>query len=123
MDHLQQRDGRWVIVDLRGKHGRLRSIAVPAWVKQAVDRWCEAAGISGGRILRSLNRHGQITGESLAPQSVLAAAVLYGNRLGLRLRPHDLRRTPAKLCRGGGGDPKSPRLHSSHERISRMASS
>jgi len=30
VEHIQQRDGRWVIVDLRGKHGRLRSIAVPA---------------------------------------------------------------------------------------------
>jgi integrase/recombinase XerD len=60
--HIQQRDGRWVIVDLRGKHGRLRSIAVPAWVKQAVDRWCAAAGIADGRLLRSLNRHGRITG-------------------------------------------------------------
>jgi hypothetical protein len=37
LEHLQQRDGRWVIVDLRGKHGRLRSIAVAGWVKQAVD--------------------------------------------------------------------------------------
>ena len=41
----QQRDGRWVIVDLLGKHGRLRSIAVPAWVKQAVDLWCAAARV------------------------------------------------------------------------------
>ena len=83
--HIQQRDGRWVIVDLRGKHGRLRTIAVPAWVKQAVDLWCDAAGITGGRILRSLNRHGQITGDSLSPQAVLAAAVFYGEQLGLRL--------------------------------------
>src|SRR5581483_6782364 len=52
-DHIQQRDGRWVIVDLRGKHGRLRSIPVPAWVKQAVDFWCLAGGVTDGRILRS----------------------------------------------------------------------
>ena len=102
--HLQQRDGRWAIVDLRGKHGRLRTVAVPAWVKQAVDLWLVAAGIGEGRILRSLNRHGQITGESLSPQAVLAVAVFYGDQLGLRLRPHDLRRTCAKLCRAGGGD-------------------
>jgi integrase len=101
--HIQPRDGRWVIVDLRGKHGRLRSIAVPAWVKQAVDRWCATAAIADGRILRSLNRHGQITGNSLSPQAVLAVAVFYGDRLGLRLRPHDLRQTCAKLCRAGGG--------------------
>jgi site-specific recombinase XerD len=103
-DHIQQRDGRWAIVDLRGKHGRLRSIAVPAWVEQAVDLWRDAAGVTQGRILRSLNRHGRITGDSLSPQAVLAVAVCYGDQLGLRLRPHDLRRTCAKLCRSGGGE-------------------
>ena len=63
VEQVQQRDSRWVIVDLRGKHGRIRTVPVPAWVKQAVDGWCEDAGITGGRILRSLNRHGQITGD------------------------------------------------------------
>jgi integrase len=42
LDDIQQRDGRWAIIDLRGKHGRLRTVAVPAWVKQAVDLWCQA---------------------------------------------------------------------------------
>jgi len=115
--HLQQRDGRWVIVDLRGKHGRLRTIAVPAWVKQAVDLWCGAAAITEGRILRSLNRHGQITGESLSPQAVLAAAVFYGEELGLRLRPHDLRRTCAKLCRSGCGELEQIQLMLGHASI------
>src|SRR5262252_5780969 len=27
--HIQQRDGRWCIVDLRGKHGRVRTIPMP----------------------------------------------------------------------------------------------
>src|SRR6202049_905708 len=29
--HVQQRDGRWCIVDLVGKHGRVRTIPTPAW--------------------------------------------------------------------------------------------
>jgi site-specific recombinase XerD len=28
-DHIQQRDGRWVIVDLAGKQGRIRSVPIP----------------------------------------------------------------------------------------------
>jgi integrase len=116
-DHLQQRDGRWVIIDLRGKHGRLRTIAVPAWVKQAVDLWYAASAITGGQILRSLNRHGQIMGDSLSPQAVLAVAVLYGKQLGLRLRPHDLRRTCAKLCRSGGGELEQIQLLLGHASI------
>jgi integrase len=115
--HIQPRDGRWVIVDLLGKHGRLRTIAVPAWVKQAVDLWREAAAISGERILRSLNRHGRITGGSLSPQAVLAVTVYYGEQLGLRLRPHDLRRTCAKLCRSGGGDLEQIQLLLGHASI------
>jgi site-specific recombinase XerD len=37
IEDIQQRDGRWVLVDLRGKHGRIRTVPMPAWVKQAVD--------------------------------------------------------------------------------------
>ena len=85
--HIQQRDGRWVVVDLRGKHGRIRTVPVPAWVKQALDTWCEAAGIAEGRILRSLDRHGRITGDSLSAQAVLAAVASYGARLGLATKP------------------------------------
>jgi site-specific recombinase XerD len=29
MAHVQQRDGRWCIVDLRGKHGRVRTVPMP----------------------------------------------------------------------------------------------
>src|SRR5882757_1196150 len=37
--HIQQRDGRWCIVDLIGKHGRVRTIPMPTWVKNAIDAW------------------------------------------------------------------------------------
>ena len=42
--HFQQKDGRRVIVDIIGKHGRVRSVPIAAWVKSAVDFWTEAAG-------------------------------------------------------------------------------
>src|SRR4029077_5571021 len=29
--HLQQRDGRWCVVDLVGKHGRVRTAPMPTW--------------------------------------------------------------------------------------------
>jgi hypothetical protein len=44
-----------VVPDLRGKHGRLRTVPVPAWVKTALDDWTAAAGITEGRLLRSVN--------------------------------------------------------------------
>lgn len=106
MADIQQRDGRWVIVDLRGKHGRIRTVPVPAWVKQAVDVWMEAAGISSGFILRAMNRHDRIAGESLSGEAVRAITSQYGLRGAAtpELRPHDLRRTCAKLCRASGGE-------------------
>ena len=30
--HIQQRDNRWCIVDLVGKHGRVRTVPMPTWV-------------------------------------------------------------------------------------------
>ncbi len=50
--HIQQRDGRWCIVDLVGKHGRVRTIPMPTWVKVAIDAWTEAAEVSEGHVLR-----------------------------------------------------------------------
>ena len=58
--HIRQRDGRWCIVDLVGKHGRVRTVPIPTWVKVAIDVWAPAAGIADGPVFRSVNRGGQI---------------------------------------------------------------
>ena len=70
---IQQRDRRWAIVDLRGKHGRIRAVASAAWIKLAVDLWCEGAGLSGGWVLRAMNRYGQTTGQAVPSEAALAA--------------------------------------------------
>src|SRR6202041_1416181 len=54
--HLQQRDGRWCIVDLVGKHGRVRTAPMPTWVKVAIDAWACPAGVTEGCVFRSVNR-------------------------------------------------------------------
>src|SRR5271168_3538181 len=46
----QQRDGRWCIVDLVGKHGRVRTAPMPAWVKVAVDAWTSPAAVTAGHV-------------------------------------------------------------------------
>src|SRR5512133_1185964 len=60
MGHVQQRDGRWCIVDLVGKHGRVRTVPMPTWVKVATDAWTSAAGVTDGQIFRPVNRGGQV---------------------------------------------------------------
>jgi integrase len=37
LEDIQQREGRWVIVDLQGKGGRVRTVAIPIWLKQGID--------------------------------------------------------------------------------------
>jgi hypothetical protein len=34
---IQQREGRWVLADLEGKGRRIRTVAIPIWVKQGID--------------------------------------------------------------------------------------
>jgi site-specific recombinase XerD len=51
--HVQQRDGRWCIVDLRGKHGRVRTVPMPTWVKVAIDAWATGATITDGPVYRN----------------------------------------------------------------------
>ena len=58
-----------------------------------------------------------MTGDSLSAQAVFGAAVFYGDQLGLRLRPDDLRRTCAKLCRSGGGELEQIQLLLGHASI------
>jgi integrase len=60
-----------VILDLKGKGGRIRTVAVLRWVKQAVDAWTTAAGIEVGPLLRSVSKAGR-AGKSLSTWTALA---------------------------------------------------
>jgi site-specific recombinase XerC len=37
-DQIQLREGHWVVADLYGKGGRLRTVPVPGWCKALIDR-------------------------------------------------------------------------------------
>ena len=56
VETIQQREGRWVLADLEGKGRRVRTVAIPIWVKQGINAWMTAAGIQDGRLLRSVSR-------------------------------------------------------------------
>jgi len=100
-DDIQQRDGRWVIVDIVGKGRRVRSVPVPAWAKAAVDVWSAASGVSTGRIFRSLRKGSRLNGSSLSDQALADIVEAYSRPLKLGVAPHDLRRTFAKLALKG----------------------
>src|SRR5579864_4769632 len=68
--HIQQRDGRWCIVDLVGKHGRVRTIPMPTWVKVAIDAWTSATGLADGRVFRPVNRGDRVQGQAMSEKVV-----------------------------------------------------
>ena len=70
VEYVQQRDARWVLVDLVGKGKRVRTVPMPAWTKLAIDQWTAAAGITSGRLLRAVNKGDRIVGAGMTAQSV-----------------------------------------------------
>ena len=105
MKHIQQRDGRWCIVDLVGKHGRVRTVPMPAWTKSAIDAWTTSVGIIESYLFRPLNRGDQVCGDWLSEKVVWQMLKPYVAMIGVpQVAPHDLRRTTAKLCRAAGGE-------------------
>ena len=102
LEHIQQREGRWVIVDLVGKGLRVRSVPVPSFAKAAVDVWTQAAGLKSGRVFRPVNKGGNIAGETMTAQSIFETVKSYAAGIGMAtLAPHDLRRSFAKLAHKG----------------------
>ncbi len=105
MGTIQQREGRWVLADLEGKGRRIRTIAIPIWVKQGIDAWTAAANIKQGRLLRPIRKGGKIEGEVLSDWAVWSVVEQAAKQIGIEhFGAHDLRRTCAKLCRKAGGD-------------------
>src|SRR5712692_4940047 len=103
--HVQQRDGRWCIVDLVGKHGRVRTAPMPTWVKVAIDAWTSAAVLVDGHVFRPVSRGDRAGNEGLGEKVVWQLIKPYAEVAGVPgIAPHDLRRTCAKLCRAGGGE-------------------
>ena len=43
-EHIQQREERWVIADLRGKGGRIRTVPIPLWVYECIQSWAAITG-------------------------------------------------------------------------------
>jgi integrase len=67
--HIQRREDHWAIVDLVGKGRHIRTVPVPDWVKTAIDSWCEAAGVSGGRVFRCVCRADKTWGTGVTERS------------------------------------------------------
>lgn len=115
--HLQQREGRWVILDLIGKRNKLRSVPVPNWAKAAIDEWLKVAGIVDGKIFLGINKGGRVYGQGITAQAIRDIVVEYAQKIGVDIAPHDLRRTFAKLAHKGGAALEQIQLSLGHASV------
>ncbi len=133
---FQQREGRWVLADLVGKHNRTRSIPVSGFVYTAVQDWVGMSGISDklaplfqrvGCAHYGWGRKCKDEEESLQgpyptllalEQEVYRIVVRHAKAIGITLAPHDLRRTYAKLARNAGGGLEQIQLTMGHASLS-----
>lgn len=89
-----------MIVYLVGKGSRVRTVAIPSWVKVAPDAWREGAAHALGnwpdeerRVFVSIDRGGSVSGAELIPQAVYNMVAQYAEEADLQVAAHDLRRT------------------------------
>lgn len=116
-ENVQQREGRWVIVDLIGKGKRVRTVPMPSWAKAALDAWRVELALHYERVFLPVNRGGHIGGSSMTPQAVRDVVAEYSARLALGVAAHDLRRTFAKLAHKGGSGLDQIQLSLGHASI------
>ena len=65
VESVQQREEHWVIADLVGKGGHVRTVPMPAWVKDAIDAWTSAARITEGTVFRAISKMGRVWGDGM----------------------------------------------------------
>jgi integrase len=117
-EQLQLRESRWVIVDMVGKGGRLRTVPVPPWCKDLIDVWLRESRVTEGEVFRRVSKNGARQDAGVTSDVVWYAVKQYAKRIGVgRLAPHDLRRTCARLCHGAGGELEQIQFLLGHESV------
>lgn len=116
--HIEQREGRWAIVDIVGKRDKMRTVPMPSWAKACVDAWKTVAHLESGFVFRRVNKGDNLMGESITPQAIRDIVNGYAGKLQNQgIAPHDLRRTFAKLAHKGGSPIDQIQLSLGHDSI------
>lgn len=102
IEQLQEREGRWVWVDVIGKAARLRAVVVPRFTEDALVRWRDHRlhadqAKADAFYLRSME------GNTLSVHGLVHVLKQYVGRLGRpEIAPHDMRRSFARHALEGG---------------------
>src|SRR3954452_2823360 len=96
VDSIQSREERWVIADLLGKAGHIRTVPIPAWVRTGIEKWMQASGIRRGALFRAIDRKCRVSGTGMTPKVLWEIVKAAAARADIpKLAPHDLRRYAA----------------------------
>ncbi len=58
-------------------------MAIPIWVKNAIDAWMTAGGIDKGRLLRSVSKSGKLNHDSLSDSAVWSIVEESAKQIGI----------------------------------------
>lgn len=128
-DQIQQRDGKWLIVNLIGKGDKTRSVHVAPWVLAAIRSWQNAAELESGKILRAVSKSDYLTGPvetrgggmtdgGMSKQAIYSIIKQTAAAIGMpELGPHSLRRTWAQRAYRLGYPIDQIRITLGHESI------
>ena len=83
LDQLQSREGRWVIANLVGKGGRLRTVPMPTWCKELVDTWLRHSGVGDGKVFRRVLKGGILDGAGVTANVVWYAVERRARQAGI----------------------------------------
>lgn len=99
----------WIIKDIKGKKGRVRSVPISSWVLHAIMDWQYMSKVVSGPLLRGVSRGGGILtpacagangkGPGITPQAIYYIVKKLAKEIDLPdLGPHSLRRTWARAA-------------------------
>lgn len=98
-----KQQGERMVLNITGKGKKRRVIPIHDKLVALLMTWAEVVGQTGF-IARSVTKGGEL-GKSISGQGILDIVDSYGQRLGKeKLRPHDLRRTYARIGYDAGID-------------------
>lgn len=116
--HFEEHHGRWILRNIRGKGNRIRTVPVPDWAARDLLAWREALWSIEGepkpdsppwqlhafRRIDGAQARWHPTEQPILPKPLTVSGIWwivcqYATKLGIDIRPHDLRRTAAQLMR------------------------
>lgn len=87
------------LTDVIVKYGKVKTITLPSWGREALDWWLSESGITAGPLFRGLYRGHHLREDYMDSQSVYDLVRSYAKDIGVEVVPQDLSRARISLSR------------------------